>query len=248
LHSEELGHVVLAEGVVDQEDGAVALVGLVERRALPVTDPIKLDRTRIQPTGGSVRAMITRRSLLLVALVSWPPSVMACDGAGDSMADAAADDATLAIDAGTGIDARPPTGCVVVVATTGAACAADCEAHLFLPGGMSFCTLTCEGDGACTPYGANLTCAAEVGTCMPRCSDDAGCQAAGFPRCHPVGSFCDTLPPCSTDAQCRNVGLSRCVMPGVWKPPAMRTLPATPCAWTCASVLRTRAPSRCLAS
>ncbi len=162
--------------------------------------------------------MVTRRTRLLLALLVGSPSVTSCDGASDSIVDAAVGDATSAIDAGAGagIDARPPTGCVVVVATTGAACAADCEAHLFLPGGRSFCTLTCAGDGACTPYGANLTCATEVGTCMPRCSDDAGCQAAGFPRCHPVGSFCDTLPPCSTDAQCGDVGLARCVMPGAY--------------------------------
>jgi hypothetical protein len=158
----------------------------------------------------------SRRLLALIGLAA----AAACDGGGgpgvDAGGDDAAGDAATGIDAALGLDARPPTGCVVVVAASGAACAADCEVHLFLPSGMAYCTLTCGGDPDCTPYGAELTCAAETGTCMLRCSDDLGCQAAGFPRCHPVGSFCDTLPPCTTDTQCQNVGLTRCVMPGAY--------------------------------
>ncbi len=140
----------------------------------------------------------------------------ACDGGSPPADGAVGVDAAPGVDAALGLDARPPTGCVVVVAASGAACAADCEAHLFLPSGMAYCTLTCGIDGDCAPYGAELTCAAEVGTCMPRCADDAGCQAMGFPRCHPVGAFCDTLPPCTSDAECQGVGLTRCVRPGAY--------------------------------
>ena len=102
----------------------------------------------------------------------------ACDGGSPPADGAVGVDAAPGVDAALGLDARPPTGCVVVVAASGAACAADCEAHLFLPSGMAYCTLTCGVDGDCAPYGAELTCAAEVGTCMPRCADDAGCTLA----------------------------------------------------------------------
>lgn len=155
---------------------------------------------------------------LLAALASTCALVAACggNGDGDSMLDASAGDAASAIDAAAAIDARPPTACVVTVAASGAACNDDCEAHLFLPAGTAYCTLFCATDGDCTPYGADLTCAAEVGTCMPRCVDDGGCQAAGFPRCHPLGSFCDTIPACSGDQQCIDLGYERCVMPGAY--------------------------------
>lgn len=119
-------------------------------------------------------------------------------------------DATLAVP-----DAAPaPTACRIETVATSAGCNDDCEVRLFLPNGARFCTLTCASDAACTPYGASLTCAAEVGTCMPKCTTDAQCTSQGLARCHPLGSFCDTIPPCQTDAQCAANGLTTCVMPG----------------------------------
>ena len=100
------------------------------------------------------------------------------------------------------------------VVATSPACNADCEARLFLPDGRRYCTLTCATLADCAPYGDTLTCASETGTCMPRCLADADCLAQGFPRCHPVGSFCDTLPACRSDQLCLDNGLTTCVLAG----------------------------------
>jgi hypothetical protein len=118
-----------------------------------------------------------------------------------------------AIDAPAGPDAPPPTACQVKVSATPGGCSDDCDARLTLPNNSRFCTVICTNDPDCKVYSASLTCSTEVGTCMPSCTTDASCQAAGFPRCHPVGSFCDTIPACQTDKQCQDLGYARCVMP-----------------------------------
>lgn len=111
-------------------------------------------------------------------------------------------------------DAGAPTACVVKVVASSPECHQDCEVRLFLSGGTRWCTLTCARTEDCTPYGSTLTCASEVGACMATCAVDADCVARGFPRCHPVGSFCDTLPACQSDQLCLDNGLTRCVIPG----------------------------------
>lgn len=115
-------------------------------------------------------------------------------------------------DAGT-LDAGP-TACVVEIVATSPQCRQECDVHLFLPGGQRFCTVTCATTEDCAPFGATLICPSEVGVCMLPCGADAECLAGGFPRCHPVGAFCDTLPACTSNQLCLDNGLTTCVMPG----------------------------------
>jgi hypothetical protein len=166
-----------------------------------------------------MRHHLTRSVTLFVLLATG-----ACDDGGlGGRADGggAADAGPGVIDAGAAaIDAPgpdappPPTACRVEVVATSPECHEDCEVRLFLPDGSRYCTLTCASTQDCTPYGSALTCSTEVGTCMPSCSDDAACLGQGFPRCHPVGSFCDTLPACQHDQLCLDNGLTMCVIPG----------------------------------
>lgn len=131
----------------------------------------------------------------------------------DAATDAPADGPT---DGPTPGDAMPPDDCVIHYVAKKTDCAESCEARLSLPTPGAFCTQTCSKDAECALYDPGLVCAADTGTCMWSCIEDAACVALGLPRCHPVGHFCDTLPPCDTNAQCVGVGYTKCVKPGAY--------------------------------
>lgn len=72
-------------------------------------------------------------------------------------------------------------------------CGDTCDVRLLLPGGDKYCTMTCAKDADCVPLGAGLVCSTSVGTCMPACTADASCTAAGFKRCDTTAGACDTI-------------------------------------------------------
>lgn len=108
----------------------------------------------------------------------------------DASVDASAEGVDASADAGSG-----PTvdGCLITRATTAKACAENCGARLTLPGGGSFCTIECATDTECNAPVTGLLCPSTVGACMPKCTKDAECKAAGFARCDPDTKACDTI-------------------------------------------------------
>jgi hypothetical protein len=104
--------------------------------------------------------------------------------------DASVESADAAADAGSG-----PTvdGCIIKRAATSKACAENCGARLTLPAGGSFCTIECATDKECGAPLSGLLCPATIGACMPKCSADTECKAAGFARCDLDTKACDTL-------------------------------------------------------
>jgi hypothetical protein len=122
------------------------------------------------------------------------PPIDDTDAGNDPSPDAdAGTGADAAVDGGGAIDLA---GCLVKRAASSGACAEECDARLTLPGGGVFCSVACEKASDCAspaaPH-ANLTCPPEVGACVPRCTADASCKAAGFRRCDVAAGGCDTL-------------------------------------------------------
>ncbi|MFO0563024.1 MAG: hypothetical protein U0269_33695 [Polyangiales bacterium] len=160
------------------------------------------------------------RTNVLLCLVT--AAMMGCGNAPapvmDSGADASASDSAAVTDAASdaGEAGNAPDDCLIQQVAMASQCAESCGARLTLPSGRRFCTQPCSDDAYCQRYSSTLKCATEVGACVERCASDAECTARGFPRCHPVAMFCDTIPPCSTNAQCTSVGLTRCVLPGAY--------------------------------
>jgi hypothetical protein len=158
--------------------------------------------------------MVKTRSSLAALLF-----VVGCAGAPAPGPDAAADASAAtdvaqheaAVEAG-----APPDDCVIERVMLASQCNESCGARLTLPSGQRFCTQPCTSDDYCQRYSPTLKCAVEAGACAERCASDAECTARGFPRCHPVGMFCDTIPACTSNAQCTSIGLTRCVMPGAY--------------------------------
>lgn len=160
-----------------------------------------------------------RATLFGLAASAW--MLVACGNGPTPMSDASASSDGAADSSSANVDAAreastAPDDCVITQVMAASQCAESCGARLTLPSGRRFCTQPCSDDAYCQSYSPTLKCAMEVGACVERCATDAECTARGFPRCHPVGMFCDTIPPCATDAQCMGVGLTRCVMPGAY--------------------------------
>jgi hypothetical protein len=108
----------------------------------------------------------------------------------DPAGDASAADADVSVDAG----AFPTLdGCGVKRSATAKACDENCGARLTLPAGGSFCTVECAHDSDCAAPLSGLLCPETIGACVPSCSADAACIAAGFLRCDPQTKACDTL-------------------------------------------------------
>lgn len=108
----------------------------------------------------------------------------------ESAADASTEDGGATADAG----AFPTLeGCTVKRAATSKTCDDACGARLTLPAGGSFCTMECAKDSDCAAPLSGLLCPETIGACMPSCSTDASCAAAGFARCDPQTKACDTL-------------------------------------------------------
>jgi hypothetical protein len=105
-------------------------------------------------------------------------------------ADASTDDGAATSDAGA---LATLEGCAVKRAPTAKTCDENCGARLTLPAGGSFCTIECAKDSDCAAPLSGLLCPATVGACMPSCTTDASCKAAGFLRCDPQTKACDTL-------------------------------------------------------
>jgi hypothetical protein len=106
---------------------------------------------------------------------------------------AAAQDAADASDAA---DAIPfdAAGCTAMRTPAAApTCGDTCDVRLLLPGGDKYCTMQCAKDADCVPLGAGLVCPTSVGTCLPACTGDAPCLAAGFKRCDTAVGACDTI-------------------------------------------------------
>lgn len=118
---------------------------------------------------------------------------------GEGVVDASAsepssDASTGTSDATTDAGAIPTLeGCAVKSAATSKACDEGCGARLTLPAGGSFCTIECAKDSDCAGPSSGLLCPDTIGACMPSCSTDASCKAAGFARCDPQTKACDTL-------------------------------------------------------
>jgi hypothetical protein len=135
------------------------------------------------------------RSLLwLLSLLS-----LACVAGCSSSSASTPVDAALTQDAPDAADAPAETafdanGCTAT-RTSGTAprCGDACDVRLNLPGGDKYCTMQCAKDADCVPLGAGLVCSTSVGTCMPACTGDASCTAAGFQRCDTTVGACDTI-------------------------------------------------------
>ena len=102
----------------------------------------------------------------------------------------ASDEAASAEPDATAIKPAGPV-CVIKREKTSEACAEDCDARLILPGGGYWCSFQCESDGDCGDPA--LSCPAEIGACMPRCTGNAACTSSGFERCNADAGACDTL-------------------------------------------------------
>jgi hypothetical protein len=131
--------------------------------------------------------------LLLLASCASSPRTTASTGPssdGDSNEPAGGEDASSA-DAGA--EAALTDGCAAKRVATSAECAEDCDARLKLPAGGSYCTMQCAQSSDCTSLGAALLCPETIGACVPRCTGDDSCKAAGFRRCDLETGACDTL-------------------------------------------------------
>lgn len=133
---------------------------------------------KISPPAGSEAGATTNSDGVVDASTSEPSSD-ASTGTTDATTDAGAH-STL-------------EGCAVKSAATSKACDEGCGARLTLPAGGSFCTIECAKDSDCAAPLSGLLCPDTVGACMPSCSTDASCKAAGFARCDPQTKACDTL-------------------------------------------------------
>jgi hypothetical protein len=108
----------------------------------------------------------------------------------DPSRDASAADADVTVDAG----AFPNLdGCGVRRSATAKTCDESCGARLTLPAGGSFCTIECAHDSDCAAPLSGLLCPETIGACVPSCTTDASCIAAGFLRCDAQTKACDTL-------------------------------------------------------
>lgn len=114
--------------------------------------------------------------------------------AGNDAAETSVD--TGAVDTGAVDTGTPEVGadqCVIKRAAKTADCAAPCDARLFLPAGDAWCTVTCASTAECAALGTGLICSTETGTCMPVCTTNDTCTAAGFKRCDTTVGACDTI-------------------------------------------------------
>jgi len=83
--------------------------------------------------------------------------------------------------------------CAVKRSATAKACDESCGARLTLPARDSFCTIECAQDSDCAGPLSGLLCPETIGACVPSCTTDASCKAAGFLRCDPQTKACDTI-------------------------------------------------------
>lgn len=120
--------------------------------------------------------------------VTAPLSSDASDGT------SASDCASTVEEADSGLDtseAGPTTSCVIQITKRCPESDEGCDVFAALPSGDEFCTLSCEKATDC-PRG--VVCNPNVGACMPPCTEDKSCTAAGFLRCDQAGKTCTTIP------------------------------------------------------
>ena len=130
-------------------------------------------------------------------------SILVACSSSSTQAPAPASDASTTVPEPTepvdaGADTAPETEAPIVVGDCTVkrvanpdSCDEPCDARLLLPSkNGSYCTIACEKDSDC---GGKLKCPETVGACMPPCTSDATCKAAGFARCDAKTGACDTI-------------------------------------------------------
>lgn len=139
-----------------------------------------------------MRHLVPLFAALLFGCSSRPGPATTASSTTPAPATETSDDASPPADVQPDASVEPPsTTCVVKRAASSSACAEDCDARLTLPAGGVYCSRQCETDADCG--GADLFCPATIGACVPRCSSDSFCTAAGFLRCDAEVGGCDTI-------------------------------------------------------
>lgn len=159
-------------------------------------------RRRVAPAQMTIAvgAITAAMSILFACATSPTPTDSTTSSSTEPAADGSAGVTDTERDAGPDVasgdkDAAPAASskCVAKRVADENTCAEECDVRLLLPGKDHYCSLQCQTTSECAALGPGLVCPSTIGACVPSCTANASCTAAGFRRCDVAAGGCDTI-------------------------------------------------------